>query len=111
MYAEKLSRLRKEHNVPKQNGATYSAGITKEKLGEMIKGFCRPEDAIGIRHEELYKVFDEYCKENGYPIINRQTLGRAFTHTLGLCRKKAIIDGKLCWVYVLSSIKKDGADS
>lgn len=100
MYTDRLNEIKKQYEAEHSKGATLGIGITKEKLEKMVKEFCTPEDAVGIRHETLFNLFDEYCNQNGYPIVNRQTLGRSFSSVLGLCRKKAVRDGRLCWVYV-----------
>ena len=99
-YSEKLKSLKKDILFSKDSGATLGDGIEKDELIALIKRFCSPEEACLIRHEDLYKVFDEFCTENNYPIINRRTLGRHFCEALGLTRKKALMDGRLCWVYI-----------
>lgn len=103
MYSEKLQAIKSQYlsaQFPSRTGATLDFGVGREQLKEMILGFCKADDVIGIKHEIVFDLFDEYCKENGYPIVNRQTLGRTFCAVFGLCRKKAKRDGQLCWVYV-----------
>ena len=99
-YSEKLKEIKMTQIGSGLEGARYGAGIDKNMLRKMIEGFCTADDAIWIRHEKLFDLFDQYCVENGYPIVNRITLGRAFCEMLGLQRQKAYIDRQLCWVYV-----------
>lgn len=96
MYSEKLKTL-KVHTTTA--GATYGIGVTKDQLRKMIENFCNKEDCIGVIHSELFDLFDEYCRENGYPMINRQTLGRCFCDTFNLTRKRTRIGDKLYVVY------------
>lgn len=98
MYSDKLQAIKAGYNA--SNGVTIGNGISHEGLERMIRGFCTADDAVNIKHKTLFDLFDEYCRENGYPIVNRHTLGRGFCSVLGLCRKKAKRDGALCWVYV-----------
>lgn len=99
-YSEKLKELKLSQCGIGLGGARYGAGIDKPMLRKMIEGFCTADDAIWIEHEKLFEMFDQYCEENNYPIVNRITLGRAFCETLGLQRQKAVTGQKLCWVYV-----------
>lgn len=107
MYSEKLKSIQYDKCTFASNGATYGSGLTEKKLKSMIEGFCRPEDLVGLKHADIYRLFDDYCKENGYPIVNRQTLGKGFTNFFNLERKKVRIDGKLEWIYVIKGTYDD----
>lgn len=98
MYSERLQAIKARYS--ESRGATLGCGVERDQLRDMLINFCVADDVIGIRHEVVFDLFDEYCREHGYPIVNRQTLGRSFCSVFGLCRKKAFRDGHLCWVYV-----------
>lgn len=100
LYSDKLKAIKINDQKLDSNGATLGLGIDREQLREMILGFCTADDAVGVKHESLFDLFDEYCMENGYPIVNRLTLGRAFCSVFGLCRKRARRHQQLCWVYI-----------
>ena len=99
MYSDKLQAIKAQYAAT-DKGATLGFGVDYPLLEKMLHGFCVADDAVNVKHETLFDLFDEYCRENSYPIVNRQTLGRAFCKIFGLARKKAYRDGKLCWIYV-----------
>ena len=96
MYSDRLKEIKGSAG---SDGAMYCSGLSKEQLYKMIVGFCSADDVIGVPHKELFSLFDEYCAENGYPIVNRMTLGRAFCQVFGVRTVKGYVNKKICNVY------------
>lgn len=100
MYSDKL-KTEKIHvpSASKDPGVSCIAyGV--ENVEKIIDGFCTKDDLIGVPTPKLFDLFDEFCKENGYPIFNRPSLGRVFRSHFGIRRKKVRDKKELYWVYV-----------
>lgn len=96
-YSEKLCALK----VNGKNGSeSCGMEIGYEKICEMLEGFAKREHLVYVKMQDLFSLFDDYCKEKGFPMVNHMTVGRVLKKHYKLKRKK-IRDGKTLFdVYV-----------
>lgn len=91
---KKLEELRNESIICKDSGATFGLGITEERLCEMLKEFFgEPKNIVGLPRRTVLDLFESFCTDNGYPVVNRATTGRALHKFFGITSKKARVDG------------------
>lgn len=92
----------------------YSEKVRSKKIGfqegrspqpisytmKLIDGFCTKEDVFNVPQTELFNLFDDYCKENGYSLISHRSIGRAFSKKFDLGSRTVRNNGKVVRIYV-----------
>ena len=107
MYS-KLNELQKKTSLKVQDGVTLGCGITEQELSDMIIDFCgSSQNVVGLVQGEVLDLFEEYCKENGLPKVNRLTAGRMMCKALGITRKKARFGKELKYIYVIDKNRSE----
>ena len=105
---KKLEELRNESIICKDSGATFGLGITEERLCEMLKEFFgEPKNIVGLPRSTVLDLFESFCTDNGYPVVNRATTGRALRKFFGITRKKARVDGVPREIYIFENGARD----
>ena len=85
---KKLEELRGESIICKDNGATFGLGITEERLCEMLKEFFgEPKNIVGFSRHSVLDLFESFCTNNVYLVINRGTTVCALRKFFGIHRK------------------------
>ena len=91
---QKLKELKSKSMPCESDGATYGWGMTEERLCEMLKEFFgEPKNIVGLPRCTVLDLFESFCTDNGYPVVNRATTGRALHKFFGIISKKARVDG------------------
>lgn len=98
MYSEKLKA--EKLNFNSKGETVVGVGIGKDEILNIIDTFCKKEDVIGVPTPKLFGLFDDFCKEFGYPQISHLTLGRIFREHFNLTRHRVRDGEKIWWVYI-----------
>lgn len=95
-------------NKRKIKGEDGKPPRTIEETMELIDGFCTKDDVLFVPQKELFELFDEYCRENGYGVVSHKAAGRAFSTKFGLGSRTIRNGGEVVRVYVSEKSKTDG---
>ena len=98
-YSAKLRASKIIQDVP-EGEIRHGIEIGEENIIKMIDGFCTKDEIIGVPNPILFNLFDDYCKENNLPLINRRTAGHIMRKHFGVDRKKVRKGKELVWVYI-----------
>lgn len=104
MYSEKLQKIKHQQgdftNQSERIGVAISQIVTEKPLREIVTEFCTKDDLIFTEQKKVLDLFDEFCKENGYPLFFHTSVGRAFHDVFGVTSRVVRIDGEVRKIYV-----------
>lgn len=71
----------------------------RERTERMLREFCVRDDIIGAPCKDLLNLFDDFCMEKGYPLLEHKHIGRVLRDMYRIGRKSERINGSVVWVY------------
>ena len=90
MYSEKIKAIKPNKPLKTQK---------REQTEAMLQEFCTRDDAIGAPCTALLKLFDDFCTEKGYPLLEHKHVGRVLRDMYRIGRRSEKINGNVVWVY------------
>lgn len=104
MYSEKFQKIKyRQGDFTNQNeriGVAVSHIVTEKPLREIVTEFCTKDDLILAEQKKVLDLFDEFCKENCYPLFYHTSVGRAFHDVFGVTSRVVRIDGEVRKIYI-----------
>lgn len=75
MYSDKIKAIKYQPKEEIRIAVWQSKEFTRERMKQIVSEFCTKDDINYAEQTKLLDLFDAYCKENGYPLFNRKTIG------------------------------------
>lgn len=90
MYSEKIKAIKPNKPLKTQG---------RERTVRMLQEFCTRDDVIGAPCTALLKLFDDFCAEKGYPLLEHKHVGRVLRDFYKVGRRAEKVNGDVVWVY------------
>lgn len=103
MYSEKLKNIKYPCKFPASDGRIGigpSGSVDRELLKQRLTEFCTRDDLLFAEQKKALDLFDEYCRENGYPLIHRRSVGLVIREVFNVKTRPVRIDGEVRKVYI-----------
>lgn len=98
MYSEKLKASKID--IEFDGRVILGGDVSRDRLKEIVAGFCTKEDLHLVPQKRVLDLFDEYCRENGYPLFKRKAVGQVLREVFGVTSTVARVDGEVIRIYV-----------
>lgn len=100
MYSEKIKSIKYQPKEKERIKIGQSEKYTREQMKQIVAEFCTKDDLHYAEQAKLLDLFDEYCKENDYPLFNRKTAGIIISEVFGVKSKPVRINGVVKRIYI-----------